>query len=1168
MKKALLLCAILSLTLAACGEDSNQENNNNPDTVSECGNSVIEGNEACDDGNTAGGDGCSADCMKTEDGYTCPKSGGACSSTTPSEKKDPVCGNGLVEKGEICDDNNTNDGDGCDKSCTHIEDGYTCPKKGGECSKIETCGNGNLDDNEACDDNNTKSEDGCSADCSTVESGFHCDTPGYPCISNTCNDGTINPDSGEECDDGEDNIEYGTEGMCAIDCHPAHYCGDKKLDKIDRDNGEECDAGKDTSSEYNGCTSTCQRINYCGDGKIQPDHEECDDENTDDNDGCSSECKLEENFICVTKNGKSVCNSVLCGNGKIDENEGCDDGNRLNGDGCSMICLNEKGFRCHTNDSGTSVCDLTCGNGTLDKDALETCDDGNTIDGDGCSAHCTIEPGYICEDDGCIARACSDGIIAGNEECDDGNTIDGDGCSKWCKREKGWHCPTAGKCLKDECGDGIVTGDEQCDEGKTNTTSGCLNCQIQKGWECPVENMPCLDTADCGNGKMEGIEQCDDFNTVNGDGCSNDCEIETGYACSGTPSVCVSGPCGDGIIQAGEECDDKNNKAGDGCSPECTSEMFFDCSNGICKPRCGDGMTMDAEECDDGNLIAGDGCSPLCKTEPGFACVAPQNELPDQIVLPMICRDFIAYSYPTPNRDKKRSVPPDTDPMTSGYVSNDLYASLPDHCKGLNNGYRTHMPIEVGRPLPDFFSNDHGCCTNIVYSELDTDGLPKLRPGNEFVNHPEVCASDCKNLFSCPEAFKWWYTDVPGLNMTFSKQLTLNKQNNKNIYGMDSMNDSYYINRRGFYPLDGDEGYGKENSNNIVNGEFACQIETYFKYEGSDNPENLYFSGDDDVWVFFNRHLGIEVAGIHGPWEKSVTLDKKTAKEQYHIYPGGIYPIHIFQAERCSGGGVSDFSNPSFTNSSFKLTLSGFVNMGLSTCTSICGDGIVRGNEECDFAGDHNDIELQHKFGCTADCKNAPFCKNGTREGVEGCDSTETWCSDDCQIKSCGNGQYESEHEACDLSAPEGNGNIHKGCKANCLREGCGNGVIEAGEECDDGNLSDDDMCTSKCTLPYCGDSIVSPAIGEACDDGINDGAYGHCGLGCSYSAPRCGDGILDAKEECDDGKDNNVGGYGKCNAECKREEYCGDGVLQEVFEQCDPAISSGCNDSCTFTIN
>lgn len=59
-----------------------------------CGNSVIEGNEVCDDGNTAGGDGCSANCLSTE-----------------------VCGNNLKELTEQCDDGNVVAGDGCSATC-------------------------------------------------------------------------------------------------------------------------------------------------------------------------------------------------------------------------------------------------------------------------------------------------------------------------------------------------------------------------------------------------------------------------------------------------------------------------------------------------------------------------------------------------------------------------------------------------------------------------------------------------------------------------------------------------------------------------------------------------------------------------------------------------------------------------------------------------------------------------------------------------------------------------------------------------------------------------------------------------------------------------------------------------------------------------------------------
>ncbi len=71
-----------------------------------CGNGVVESGEQCDDDNTVNGDGCSASCQV--------------------EPPLPVCGNGVVESGEQCDDDNTVNGDGCSASC-QVE-----PPAGGE----------------------------------------------------------------------------------------------------------------------------------------------------------------------------------------------------------------------------------------------------------------------------------------------------------------------------------------------------------------------------------------------------------------------------------------------------------------------------------------------------------------------------------------------------------------------------------------------------------------------------------------------------------------------------------------------------------------------------------------------------------------------------------------------------------------------------------------------------------------------------------------------------------------------------------------------------------------------------------------------------------------------------------------------------------------------------
>lgn len=110
-----------------------------PDT---CGDSYKKTNEACEDGNSKDGDGCSRLCV-VEAGFMCeaglyPHSVQTCS---------PICGDLLIKSPETCDDGNTINGDGCSSKC-QIEGRY--------------CGNGIKESNEQCDDGNLFNGDGCS----------------------------------------------------------------------------------------------------------------------------------------------------------------------------------------------------------------------------------------------------------------------------------------------------------------------------------------------------------------------------------------------------------------------------------------------------------------------------------------------------------------------------------------------------------------------------------------------------------------------------------------------------------------------------------------------------------------------------------------------------------------------------------------------------------------------------------------------------------------------------------------------------------------------------------------------------------------------------------------------------------------------------------------------
>ncbi len=200
-----------------------------------CGNGVIEFPEECDDGNLVSGDGCNNLC------------------------EDEFCGDGITQPGlgEQCDDGNVANGDGCDEFCQ---------------TELPECGDGNLDFGEACDDGNIIACDGCSAACQ-LES---------------CGDGQLcNPP--EECEDG--NIINGD--GCSSTC-TTESCGDNFLDANGADNApgggddEACDDGNNAPND--GCGATCQF--ECGDGIINPG-EEC-------------------NEPALTCPGSEICNTATC----------------------------------------------------------------------------------------------------------------------------------------------------------------------------------------------------------------------------------------------------------------------------------------------------------------------------------------------------------------------------------------------------------------------------------------------------------------------------------------------------------------------------------------------------------------------------------------------------------------------------------------------------------------------------------------------------------------------------------------------------------------------------------------------------------------------------------------------------------------------------------------
>jgi len=156
-----------------------------------------------------------------------------------------------------------------------------------------------------------------------------------------------------------------------------------------------------------------------------------------------------------------------------------------------------------------------------------------------------------------------------------------------------------------------------------------------------------------------------------------------------------------------------------------------------------------------------------------------------------------------------------------------------------------------------------GVETGIVEDQIGSDRKPVYNGAGHLTTHDKA-------------TFDQWYRNVPGINLSEQYSITL----------VDEGDGIYSYTDNEFFPID-NQLLGNEGRNH--NFHFTFEIHSKFTYQ----PGQVFsFSGDDDVWVFINDQLVIDLGGVHTTIAGSVNLD------DLNLTPGDTYNFDFFFAER------------------------------------------------------------------------------------------------------------------------------------------------------------------------------------------------------------------------------------------------------------------------------
>ncbi|MDP3027265.1 MAG: hypothetical protein Q8N63_06150 [Nanoarchaeota archaeon] len=917
-----------------------------------------------------------------------------------------------------------------------------------------------------------------------------------------------------------------------------------------------------------------------------------------------------------------------CGNDIIEEGEECENNSDCENPACEDKCMGNNYYDyeaakneckdCSCEDNECEVKNISyndarcleppkCGDGKVD--AGEECDDGNNVNGDGCDKNCMHEK-ECCKDGDCPFDFYSD-KYCDNEDvywnltdyfCKDGDCLFNmsevfaqdcgeDSCDSW----GNYYCEGKNKTRERTC------YDKGCSSGECFNTPDEEKQSEKCAYDCV--NGECIEPK-CGNSIKEDGEECDDGDFDNFDECRNDCTLPY---------------CGDLILDLNEECEISNQ-----CPEKCTKDshkLYTEVNCDVC-------------ECDYSKYKCVIGkCGAVCESNDDCKCEKDY------------CNGTTRYDYP---ENSTCGTSGSESCLCTACTANVIYNSTecgyqePKCGDGnVDAGEECDLGNDNGKECAPGYDKSCAYCSSECENKTKTDGYC----GDDIINGPEECEkdSDCGN--NCIFGFclgtltnkcvdcKCEHIEEPKCRDGIINQIWEECDDENNVNG-DGCDENCTIERECTEnsecdKLDRDYCYGSI----IKHDEGIC-----VDYECRVNESEIEDCGLKDGITGcgeFEWDCSEEINQVDCVITDILPRDDLCGNSCIDlVFNEGLCNAITYQCEytweNCSDGNTctedicnteSGCSNPPEQLSTpceaddLECTedhCDGYGNCVLleDNCDECCDDGDCLKDIYSDNYCYDNDIyfNLTDYFCKDGDClfnMSEVFVQDcgedSCDEPISYCKDNDVWKNQTCYNKGCSFGGCFNDPFTNKSKAEECGENSYGEWNNYCIGKEAWKNKTDVLKGCKEGGCYEEndyknekvetclyDCINGECTEPECGDGNVD--AGEECDLGNDNGK--ECAPGydetCTYCSSECknetktdgycGDDIINGPEKCEfDSQCNNNCIFGFCfgattnkcvNCKCERieEPKCGDGIINQIWEECDDGNNvngDGCDKYC-----